>query len=130
MAHYVQQVVVDVAVNPLSEEDEAAAAAQLPPPMLRGNIVAQANACLLDEPFRQAATNVSGWEWLNEGTEEKPKRGWIATKPPAIMSFAVDTNLVRGPHAVVPHPTAVRINGESVRGSTPMAARALASAAA
>ena len=116
MAHYVQQAVVDLATNPLSEDDETAAAAQLPPPMFRGNLVAQANACLLDEPFRQATTNVSGWEWVNEGTKEKPKRGWIATKPPAQMSFVVDSNLVRGPHAVAPHPAAVKIDKIANRG--------------
>ena len=66
------------------------------------------NMCMMGSEFEAAlvAGASSGFEWANDGTEEKPKWGWIATTPGAKLQFELSTQL-----ATAAAPAQVRVGG-------------------
>eukprot|EP00798_Chlamydomonas_sp_ICE-L_P004346 gene4346-14462_t len=35
-----------------------------------------------------------GWEYINEGTEDKPKKGFVSTTPGSSLKMTIDTSRI------------------------------------
>ena len=57
--------------------------------------------CLLDNDLRSVVDEgrSSGWQWTNEGTEIKPKRGYVATTVGALLVLHLNTSASRAGEA-------------------------------
>lgn len=61
-------------LDPLPSHPAAAAAAA-------GNHAPTAIMCIQGFNFPQAITSAEGWEFINEGTDQKPKTGYVTRTP-------------------------------------------------
>ncbi|KXZ40887.1 hypothetical protein GPECTOR_1514g689 [Gonium pectorale] len=78
---------------PYNEEDEQVVAAPLPDPMYQGNVPPNSTMCLMGDMFRSLALpSSSGFSYVNEGTAEKPKPGYVATQPGAVLALQLSTD--------------------------------------
>ncbi|KAL4856610.1 hypothetical protein ACK3TF_003052 [Chlorella vulgaris] len=93
---FLTQIMDDLDRHPLEAADDVAAAAELVPPMYRGNYPAKSNACLMGSQFKPLAVTTEGFAWINEGTADKPKQGWVATAPGSVLEFDVATDITPG----------------------------------
>jgi hypothetical protein len=88
---FFRRVLEDLHFRPHAPHDDAVATAPLRPPMLRNNWPNANNSCLMGRLFNEHVTKSEGFEWVNEGSEEKPKWGWVGTEPGATLRFSVNT---------------------------------------
>ncbi|KAL4856571.1 Acetylglutamate kinase [Chlorella vulgaris] len=100
---FLTQIMDDLDRHPLEAADDEAAAAELVPPMyqicfphFQGNYPAKSNACLMGSQFKPLAVTTEGFAWIDEGTADKPKQGWVATTPGSVLEFDVVTDVVPG----------------------------------
>ena len=97
----------DLALRPFSQDDEERARAPLPHPMYDDNYPPTHNMCMMGGEFQAAVVQgaSTGFEWVNEGSTEKPKWGWVATTPGSALQFELDTRMGGGA------PTADQVSG-------------------
>ena len=74
---------IDLSIQPYSKIDAWHNQQPLPPPMHRQNYEESVEMCLLDDSLRSVVREEEshGWFWANEGTAEKPKRGYVTSSP-------------------------------------------------
>eukprot|EP00884_Botryococcus_braunii_P021062 jgi/Botrbrau1/763/Bobra.0181s0021.1 len=93
---FLQDELARLLVEPVLPQEAAAAAEELPPPMLPGNHE-HSSICLEERNLRSAVVRSKGWSWEDEPTSYGAHRyGFISRHPGAIIVFKVDT---RNPHA-------------------------------
>lgn len=63
----IQKTAVDLLERPLSEADERAAQASLPPPMLLGNYERRTSTCLLEKETASLVVEHQGFNLSDEG---------------------------------------------------------------
>lgn len=61
------------------------------PLSLQNNWPSQNNSCLVGKLFKQQVVAAKGFEWVNEGTQDKPKWGYVGKHPNATLRFTVNT---------------------------------------
>ncbi|KAI3426970.1 hypothetical protein D9Q98_006914 [Chlorella vulgaris] len=88
---HMRRVLEDLHHRPYNAADEAVSSAPLRPPMLRNNWPSQNNSCLVGKLFKQQVVAAKGFEWVNEGTQDKPKWGYVGKHPNATLRFTVNT---------------------------------------
>ncbi|GIL48067.1 hypothetical protein Vafri_4757 [Volvox africanus] len=81
VVNLIQEVAVRLVVSPMTPAELNLPEMPLPPPMHEGNFEPLGTTCLVDEAFRGIAIATEGWQWVNEGTEAKPKWGFVSTTP-------------------------------------------------
>ncbi|GIL84953.1 hypothetical protein Vretifemale_13581 [Volvox reticuliferus] len=79
--HLIQEVAVGLYTWPISEEEVSWRKMPLPPPMHEGNYEPTSATCLVVEAFANLSIFSEGWQWINEGTDTKPKWGFVSTIP-------------------------------------------------
>ncbi|KAG2433670.1 hypothetical protein HXX76_008041 [Chlamydomonas incerta] len=79
---------------PYGREDAEAVAAALPEPMYPGNVAPNTSMCLLGERFRELVVpeSTAGFAYINEGTAEKPKPGYVANTTGAVLRLRLNTD--------------------------------------
>lgn len=93
--------------RPFSTSDQAVVDADLLEPVLPGNIVWDAEYCIIDQKFKSTVTESPGFEWVDEAKPESVTRKWgfVATKPESLLvvtfSTASTTRGVKDPHTVL-----------------------------
>ncbi|GFR48090.1 hypothetical protein Agub_g9777 [Astrephomene gubernaculifera] len=89
-----QQTALGLLQLPYGQEDAEAAGAPLAGPMYPGNLPPNSSMCLLGDSFRSLVVSEasSGFDYVNEGTPEKPKPGYVATQPGSVLRFRIDTD--------------------------------------
>ncbi|EFN56843.1 hypothetical protein CHLNCDRAFT_144427 [Chlorella variabilis] len=92
---YMRRVLEDLSLRPFSDTDEEASQAPLPPPMLRNNWPNINNSCLVGKLFGEHVVASRGFKWMNDGTKEKPKWGWVGTTPNSTLRFEINTATAR-----------------------------------
>ncbi|PNW79166.1 hypothetical protein CHLRE_09g402923v5 [Chlamydomonas reinhardtii] len=97
--HLLQRTAHDLLQLPYGAEDEHVAGEPLPPPMYPGNVPPDAPMCRVGDLFRAMVKTADGFTYVNEGTAEKPKPGYVATKPGSVLRIAISTD--RSPVAAV-----------------------------
>ncbi len=48
--------------------------------------------CMSGESLKSLVVHSQGWEWRDEGRPGKPKVGYVATSPGAVLRLRVDTD--------------------------------------
>ncbi|EFJ45735.1 hypothetical protein VOLCADRAFT_105823 [Volvox carteri f. nagariensis] len=81
VVHLIQETALGLLSYPPSREEAAKLERPLLPPMYTGNLPPSTSVCLVGHTFTSLVTYAQGWSWVNEGTEEKPKWGYVATEP-------------------------------------------------
>ncbi|GIM14751.1 hypothetical protein Vretimale_17546 [Volvox reticuliferus] len=89
-----QQISLGLLQLPYGQDDAEAAEAPLPAPMYAGNIPPSSPMCIIGDSFRSLADSVTttGWDYINEGTTEKPKPGYVAREPGSVLRVRIDTD--------------------------------------
>ncbi len=89
--HQMLAVVKDLLRRPLTLEDEALQQETLPRPMLKGNHHSQLDMCHFAERFNALVSESGGWSYIDEGTEGRPKLGWVSSIPGSRLVFKLST---------------------------------------
>ncbi|GIL60750.1 hypothetical protein Vafri_15279 [Volvox africanus] len=79
--HLIQEVAVGLSLWPISQHELSWWNLPLPPPMHEGNYEPLVTTCLVGHKFFKMCIFNAGWQWLNEGTESKPKWGFVSAAP-------------------------------------------------
>lgn len=89
---YLSEVLFSLQRYPLGPEDEQSAAAPLSTPLYENNWEGAQHTCLMAHMMRDLVVEKEGpWEWRNEGTEQKPKWGYISTQPGSWLVLKINT---------------------------------------
>ncbi|GLC42202.1 hypothetical protein PLESTM_001303100 [Pleodorina starrii] len=90
--HLIQETALGLMTNPVRQAEEEAWGRPLAdPPMYLGNFPPETSSCIAGERFRSQVLSHKGWEWVNEGTEEKPKWGYVTTTSGSSLLVRVNT---------------------------------------
>ncbi|GFR42868.1 hypothetical protein Agub_g3859, partial [Astrephomene gubernaculifera] len=90
--HLVQQVAVGLVMHAYGPADEEVVGEPLPRPMYKGNLPPDTSMCIMNERFKLTVVESRGWEYVNEGTPEKPKPGYVASLPGSVLRVQIDTD--------------------------------------
>ncbi|KAI8470157.1 MAG: SGNH hydrolase-type esterase domain-containing protein [Monoraphidium minutum] len=94
MIYLIQEAAVGLMTWPLSFADDAAALAKLPDPMYPGNHPSLRRVCFHAEDFAGSVVSRDhGWEWVNEGTDNSPKWGYVSKTPGSVLKVRLDTSV-------------------------------------
>jgi len=86
----VQQVAMDLHARAYSHEDDWHARHEpLPPPLFKNNFAPTTRCCAYQDDLQPYVVSSTGWSWVNEGTEEKPKKGYVTHAPGAVIKLKV-----------------------------------------
>ncbi|KAG1666700.1 hypothetical protein FOA52_013612 [Chlamydomonas sp. UWO 241] len=88
----IQQTALDVFMRPMAKEDVEMVTEPLPDPIFPNNLPPAHAMCLWQEMLRPAVVESDGWEFINEGTEEKPKKGYVTTTPDVPLTLCLNTS--------------------------------------
>ncbi|KAG1663229.1 hypothetical protein FOA52_004430 [Chlamydomonas sp. UWO 241] len=93
---------VDLLWQPFSKTDAWYIHMPLPPPMHRGNWEETTETCMMDDELRQIVDEgqSAGWAFVNEGTAEKPKTGYVTMTPDTRLVLVLNTRKVLGDDVV------------------------------
>ncbi len=61
--------------------------------MLAGNYEPTSRMCLYNEAFKTVVAGAQGFELVNEGTEEKPKWGYVGNTTGSVLHLRLNTQL-------------------------------------
>lgn len=88
-----QRGVADILHSPLTQAEKEYCAAPLPPPMVKGNYQSVSSKCYVGEVFKTDAVvgKPASWEWINESKTVRPKWGFVAKTPGALLKIKVNT---------------------------------------
>ncbi len=90
--HFLLHVMKDLLRHPLTVEDEALRLEPLPRPMLKDNHAQLLQMCYFSaERFRDLIVESQGWSFVNEGTELRPKWGWVSNTTGSKLVFQLST---------------------------------------
>ncbi|GIL74907.1 hypothetical protein Vretimale_2527 [Volvox reticuliferus] len=81
VVHLIQEVAIGLLISPVTPAEVSVRDVPLPPPMHKGNLEPMGTTCLVEEKFADIAIATEGWRWVNEGTDIKPKWGFVSTVP-------------------------------------------------
>ncbi|GIL53666.1 hypothetical protein Vafri_9308 [Volvox africanus] len=95
--HLIQEVAVGLYTWPASEQEVSWLKMPLPPPMHDGNYEPMFASCLVVDAFANLCISKEGWQWINEGTDTKPKWGFVSTTPGSELILRLGTPGVSGP---------------------------------
>ncbi|GLI64554.1 hypothetical protein VaNZ11_007873 [Volvox africanus] len=89
-----QQISLGLLQLPYCQDDEEAAEAPLSAPMYQDNIPPSSPMCIIGDGFRSLIDHAAttGWDYVNEGTTEKPKPGYVTWQPGSVLRLQVDTD--------------------------------------
>ncbi|KAG1667238.1 hypothetical protein FOA52_009803 [Chlamydomonas sp. UWO 241] len=87
----IQQTAMDVFARPYSKIDAELVAEEVPEPMYPGNTAPDTALCLFQDAMLPLVKESAGWDYVNEGTEVKPKKGYVTTTPDKPLTINVDT---------------------------------------
>lgn len=93
VCHLIAKVDQGLLERPLTNADHHEAAAPLPPPMIPDNYEAASTRCFIAKAFQQCVTAHTGWEWVNESRERRPKWGYVSKLPGSKMTLTFDSRL-------------------------------------
>ncbi|KAL4853770.1 Cell cycle and apoptosis regulator protein 2 [Chlorella vulgaris] len=94
LIHWLQQTLDDVARNPITPEDEQDAQRSLNVPMYWGNWESRNNTCMMGVQVKELVTKADpAFKWTNEGTDKKPKWGYVSNKPGSSLRLTLNTNV-------------------------------------
>ena len=62
-----------------------------PPPRPPGNHHPSSSLCLHDELFKTVVIEHGGWDFIDEGRPDKPKRGFVSTQPGSKLRIQINT---------------------------------------
>lgn len=79
----IQRVATEMTFRPYNHEKESrhTLQEQLPPPIFPGNHEPSTRCCAYQEELKKYVVSHDGWDFINEGTEEKPKKGYVSHTP-------------------------------------------------
>jgi hypothetical protein len=108
MITLLQRAVADILHSPLTKAEQEYCAAPLPPPMIKDNYQSLSSKCFVGDAFRTDAVvgKPGAWEWVNESKTVRPKWGFVAKTPGAVLKIKVNTTASTGDPA---HPVLVQI---------------------
>lgn len=86
-----RHVAEDLSVRQLSPADDKGALRVLPVPMYKDNWPVMNNTCLMQMRFKDLVAGTEGFEWVNEGTEQKQKWGMVGRAPGSWLQFKINT---------------------------------------
>jgi len=103
-----QRAVADILHSPITQAEKEYCAAPLPPPMIRGNYQSLSSKCFVGEAFKEEAVvgKPASWEWVNESKTPRPKWGFVAKTPGAVLKIKVNTTASTG---AAEHPVLVQL---------------------
>lgn len=81
------------------KKDLGSRGTHLPLPLYPNNFQVFNNTCILNEQFEKHVVASQGFQWANDGTDSKPKYGFIGTQVGSHFQFAINTaeNIVNSP---------------------------------
>jgi DNA polymerase alpha subunit B len=97
--HLLKRVTHSLVHDPLQYLDHAAAAAaaQIPHPMIPHNHASLRDQCFIGPAFKSmSVVNAKGWEWVNESKTAHPKWGYISKQPGSRLVFKVNATASSG----------------------------------
>ncbi|KAG2425211.1 hypothetical protein HYH02_015038 [Chlamydomonas schloesseri] len=91
--YMIQSTAMQLLLMPYGPDDKEAVFAPVPRPIYPGNMPPNASMCLLNDNFKNlvVAEASTGFDYINEGTAEKPKPGYIAKQPGAKLRLRLNT---------------------------------------
>ncbi|KAG2425210.1 hypothetical protein HYH02_015037 [Chlamydomonas schloesseri] len=93
VVYLLQQVALDLLLHPFGPEDEAIIAEGMPQQtMYTDNNPPYTTMCHVGDSFKNLTLSSEGWEYINEGRPDKPKWGWVTSKPGSMLSLRLDTD--------------------------------------
>jgi len=97
---------VELLIQPFSRIDSDYIHMPLPPPMQDGNYEEPTETCLLDVDLQQIVVEADsvGWGFVNEGTAEKPKTGFVSTTPGTKLVLELNASAVLGSDVTISGP--------------------------
>ncbi|KAG2493912.1 hypothetical protein HYH03_007848 [Edaphochlamys debaryana] len=90
--HLIQRTALGLLFEPLDLEELVSTVESLPPPMYPGNVPPDRTTCSVGDAFKPLVVLAEGFEYINEGTAEKPKPGYVTTTPGSRLRIKVDTD--------------------------------------
>lgn len=66
---------------------------ELPPPMHPGNEIYTGSICIDQNTLQSVMVDQQGFSYVNEGTEERPRKGYVTLTPNSYIKFRVNTSL-------------------------------------
>ncbi len=64
--------------------------------MCAGNWEPTSRMCLHNTDFKKAIADAKGFEFVNEGTAERPKWGYVGNTTGAVLRLRLNTQLAKG----------------------------------
>lgn len=64
---------------------------QVPAPISAGNFESSSLVCIIGDDFPSVVVQKAEWDWINEGTDAKPKWGYVSWKVGAKLVMKIDT---------------------------------------
>ncbi|GFR50050.1 hypothetical protein Agub_g12101 [Astrephomene gubernaculifera] len=90
-AYMIQNAILSVLLSPLSTTEWTRLGEPLIPPMYPNNEVPPGVVCTSGDPLKKLVVASDGWEWKNEGTDIKPKWGYVSYAPGSKLVLRVGT---------------------------------------
>lgn len=91
---FLQQTAIDLIHRPFGQADEERIGRDLPPPMLEGNYEMKTASCFWAESLIEMVEPPhTGWEFVNEGTVERPRWGFLTTTAGSVLKIKIDSRI-------------------------------------
>ncbi|KAG2491956.1 hypothetical protein HYH03_009688 [Edaphochlamys debaryana] len=86
-----QDTALGLALEPIDEAEDAAWREALPQPIHPGNTAPLKTLCVRSEKLPKYVVRADGWEYVDEGDEDNPKPGFVATEPGSVLELELGT---------------------------------------